>query len=258
MSKSGARVLLAMPFYERYRGQVLDAYDNGVHPKSEHQYVKFFCGDSFLARNFNTAWCYALNNRQRGFTHFAMIHSDVLPEGYWLDTMIAEMRLHAADLLSVVLPIKDGRGLTSTALYSERTSEIRRLTMHEISAFQSHNDPIVAERSNTFTPAIAGFPGWELLTSTGLWICDFTKPWVEKVFFEVRDRICRKKNGEFYPETAVDDWLFARKLHKLNLKLVSTTAVKAGHWGDVEFRNDVAFGQWKTDEAVVSFPWLDE
>src|SRR6266404_8904723 len=70
---------------------------------------------SVLPTNFNRLWCDALNSRgEQGWTHFAMLHSDVEAEPGWLDTLIAEQQRVQADMVSAVIAIKDGRGLTST------------------------------------------------------------------------------------------------------------------------------------------------
>jgi hypothetical protein len=90
-------------------------------------------GASLLAFNFNLLWCAALNQRQdKGLTHFAMHHADIQAEVGWLDQLIDEMAAVQADVLSVVVPIKDEKGLTSTGLQDPKTCKIRRLTMREI------------------------------------------------------------------------------------------------------------------------------
>ena len=68
---------------------------------------------SLLASGFNSLWCTAL---KRGVTHFAMLHADIRPDRNWLDVMLAELQRTGADLVSVVTPIKDARGLTSTGI----------------------------------------------------------------------------------------------------------------------------------------------
>src|SRR5262245_29113674 len=71
---------------------------------------------SILPHNFNILWCDALNRREElGLTHFAMTHSDVAAGQYWLDTLIAEQQATGVDILSTVIPIKNERGITSTA-----------------------------------------------------------------------------------------------------------------------------------------------
>jgi hypothetical protein len=195
-----------------------------------------------------------------------MIHSDVMPDNGWLDTMLDEMEKHSADLLCVVLPIKSHHGLTSTAVRSRETGYFKRLTLREVlgeegSVPGTDLDYRVSTLPKTFdgddvAKALNLQGKWDLLASTGLWIAKFTDEWVEKVYFEVRDKIMRKEDGTFYPETAVDDWLFSIKLHKLGLRVMATKAVGAGHWGKVQFRNDAAWGTLQEDDSVGKFCWL--
>ncbi len=221
-----AKVFLGFPFLEKFCGQVIDKYDDLVDPNGEDCAAKFWCGGSFAARNFNQLWAAALNSRNLGWTHFAMCHSDVRPDGYFLSTMLYEMRKHNCDLLSVVLRIKVDNGLTSTAICHKETGEVRRLVRKEVNAIPHQ----------TFDATMAGFPDYNLLASTGLWICDFTKPWVEQVWFEVRDRITKNAQGIYGTETVSEDWAFSHILHKMGLKIMATKAVPCGHWGVKEYR----------------------
>lgn len=233
----GAFVYLGVPYYQSVCGQVVDSWGNAVDPHGPDACATFYSGGSFHARNFNQLWAAALNSRRMGWTHFAMIHHDVRPHGYWLSTMLREMRQSGADLLHVVLPIKTEHGLTSTAVFDPASCTLRRLTMREVMALPA----------DTFDAAGAGFPGQVLLASTGLWLCDFTRPWAEKVWFEVRDRIVQLDDGTFATETVSEDWAFSLTLHRVGLKVVGTKAVPAGHWGPHEYRNDEAWGTWETE-----------
>src|SRR4051812_48922453 len=91
-------------------------------------------GSSLLALNFNEMWARALNARSQGITHFVMLHADVVPHSAtWVGQLRSIMDRHAASVLSVVLPIKDQRGLTTTGLYSPGDPRLRRrLTLQEV------------------------------------------------------------------------------------------------------------------------------
>src|SRR5215471_7821754 len=53
---------------------------------------------SLLATNCNILWCTALNYRAtKPLQWFAMLHSDVVPEDWWVDILIAEAERHGAD-----------------------------------------------------------------------------------------------------------------------------------------------------------------
>lgn len=190
-------------------------------------------GTSLLALNFNLAWCEALNRREElGLTHFAMIHSDVAAEALWLDKLIEIQQEQRADVLSVVLPIKDGRGVTSTGVCDERTGQVTRITMKELRGLPE-----------TFgIKDLWHMPGSVLAVNTGLWICDFTQQWVENMHFQVQDTIVKTKEGLFQPRNLPEDWGFSLKCHGAMLRVMATQAVKATHFGRKAFSNDEVYG----------------
>jgi hypothetical protein len=193
---------------------------------------------SLLANNFNRLWCEALNTRaERGWTHFAMHHADVSAEPRWLDTLLAEMDRVAADVLSVVIPLKDERGLTSTAVRTPGRDDFRRLTLREVMALPP-----------TFAAADVALDK-VLLVNTGLWLCRFTAPWVEGVCFEVRDRIYQDEAGRFRAAVLPEDWNFALWCADHGLKVFATRAVKVTHRGGQDYGNDTAWGTWATDQG---------
>jgi hypothetical protein len=196
---------------------------------------------SLAIRCFNLMWCDALNSRQKyGITHFAMQHDDVAPDEGWLDVLLDELTASGADMLSAVVPIKNGCGCTSTAVDLEGAPWItRRLTMHEV-----HQLP------ETF--GLADIP-WRLPTSqlvvnSGLWVCDFTKPWVEQVCFGDQTRIIQLPDGEFACEDISEDWDFSRQLNALGLDIRATRKVGLYHERP-EFTNREPWGAWQRDEG---------
>lgn len=193
---------------------------------------------SLLAFNFNLHWVAALNSRAKfGWTDFAMIHADVTPAvAGWLGWLTAERRRIGADILSVVLPAREDSGLTSTALCHSDDPEARatRLTLRQV-----HNLPETFNVADCQAAGIAG--GDTLLVNTGLWICDFSQPWVEQIHFEVRDRIrLNKKTGRFQAFCWPEDWNFSRRAAELGLSVYATRGLPADHDG---FTNDRACGQ---------------
>lgn len=272
MSARGpARVLLTVPYYQTVEGEGLSMWGAACAPPDE--VIQLLRPDSFLARNFNTLWTYALNHRLKctkcewvgstpdygcgkcgapctlNITHVAMIHADVEPkEPLWLGRMLDELVHTQADLLHVVLPIKTREGYTSTALENVETGGIRRLTMREVEKIE----PI------TFDAEQAGFPGYDLLASSGLWVVDFSQSWVEDVWFEVRDRILRLSDGTFATETMPEDWHFSKLLHRLERKVVGSTCVRAEHWGRKPYPNYEAWGEEEHDKEQGDFSWVEE
>lgn len=220
-------------------------------------------GGSLLARNFNDLWCEALNQRaELGLTHFVMHHADISTEPGWLDKLLSVHEKSGADMTGVVVPIKDPRGVTSTGYRTYGQVEcdcgrwpkcwrckgtgsyrdyydVTRFTMKEVQKFPE-----------TFDINQAGKPGTALMLNTGLWVCDFTKPWVEEVYFHIADRIRRDPStGRFQPCVLSEDWFFSTMCHERGLRLVATRAVKATHYGRFGFANDSPWGKWETDQG---------
>jgi|SRR5581483_3389515 len=175
----------------------------------------FELASSLLTWSFNTAWVHALNLRKSaGITHFLLWHSDVQPMGEdWLRVFLDEFESNEADVLSAIIPIKDSRGLTSTALDTDEWRP-KRITTHEA------NEVLPVSWTNEL-----------LLINSGLMLCDFTKPWVEKICFTMRDEIVQQPDGEWVVRCEPEDWNFSRQCRRLGLKLVATRAVTVQHHG---------------------------
>ncbi len=188
---------------------------------------------SVLPYTFNLLWARALNRREKhGVTHFAMIHADIVPEQHWLDTLMGILVAEDADIVSAVVPIKDERGMTSTALDSRNPWLPRALSLHEV--FQLPGD--------TFTdPAI--------LLNTGLWVCRMDRPWVDAIGgFRQTDELVNE-NGQYVARTMSEDWDFSRRARKLGCKLIATRRVGLHHERP-EFHNRSAWGTWRTDTDI--------
>ena len=185
---------------------------------------------SALTMNFNKLWCQALNERKgMGVTHFLMLHADVRPlDRDWLDVMFEEMEKNDADVLSSIIPIKNNMGVTSTALDPkiEGVWSGVRLTQKQVL------DPAMPD---TWTAD-------NLLVNTGLMLVDFRKPWVEKICFNVQNRIEKNEAGFYAPIFEPEDWNFSRQCHKLGVKLFVTRKVVVDHYGIHIYRSDEIWG----------------
>lgn len=234
-------VAVAMPSYGNITPGAARAFYAFPSNRRKVSFQLMESSSSLLNHCFNTLWCSALNMRAQGITHFAMIHSDVEPEAFWLDTLYDEMQKSKADVISAVIPIKDERGITSTAVDTGDLFDPRRLTMRE-----------VMQLPPTFTAKDAGGP---LLLNTGLWLCDFTKPWASDVFFHTLHRTILE-DGQWKPQVVSEDWYFSDQLNKRGLRLAATRTVKVTHIGTGEYRNDQAWGKWATDEACSG--WMSQ
>lgn len=203
---------------------------------------------SLLPHCFNRLWCSALNDRASGLTHWAMLHDDVWPADGWLDVLLAEFETTRADVLSVVVPMKDERGLTSTAVRNRETGLVRRLTLAE-----------VQKLPETFDAAGAGFPDHDLLVNTGCWICRLDVPWVEKVCFRELDDIHKDAAGRFHAVCLSEDWGFSLDCAKWGLKVLATRKVPVKHVGAYGFPSWGEWGTWETDrEPSVPFAEVPE
>lgn len=198
-------------------------------------YINFEPG-SLLAYVFNRLWCEALNMRmERPLTHFAMLHADMAPDPGWLDVLLDELDATGADVMSAVSPIKDQRGLTSTAWQDIETTCVDRLTMKQI-----HNLP------PTFSAA-DGPKGKRLLVNTGCWVCKLG-PWCEKFTgFHILDWIEKRKDGKFQPGVFSEDWNFSAWCAENGVKVMATRKVQLGHIGKSSYRNESAWGEWEED-----------
>jgi hypothetical protein len=195
---------------------------------------------SSLPYNFNLLWSIALNQREEvGWTHWAMHHADISAQPGWLAIMLEEMKKFGADSLSCVVPIKQPDvGLTSTGMYYPDLKDTRRLTIYE-----AHELPETfgEEEVRDFFQCPDGI----LVVNTGLWLCDFTKPWVEDVHFAQPSRIFKTMvNGKkvFKPWFLPEDWRVSRYFKKIGLKVMATRKVSLAHDGVVGFSADTPWG----------------
>jgi hypothetical protein len=178
-------------------------------------------------------------------THFAMMHSDILPEPrHWMADLFDEMRRLDADIISAVVPLKDETGLTSTGVMKWETREIRKLSMHECMALPE-----------TFCARDAG--GDALLINTGLWLADITTPWARKVCFRLYDTILEDPDGMTDARAVGEDWLLGMDAYRLGLKVYATRKVKLTHWGFFKYPNFHDFGT-REGEGEWGKPWCIE
>ena len=230
--------------------------------RPDHHVELLAVAGSLAAMNFNRLWVWALNGSRRGrVDYFAMQHSDIEPQEYWLDPLIDELEAKDLDVLGVVAPIKDPRGVTSIALgvpgaagwqrdgdvWSADGSQWRphvRLTMDEIYRLPE-----------TFTSADLGAP---LLLNTGLWICKFREEWARSVFFTVNDRIMLDRDGDYVVQAEPEDWFASRLFHGLGLKVGCTRKVELWHRGTIAYGNATAWGSDAYDKEYSERSVLDD
>lgn len=219
---------------------------------------------SLLTLNCNVVWAHALNERKTpenpgGFDWFAMLHSDIRPEKYWVDTLIEEAEKHDADLMSAAVPIKDYRGLSSIGVFDFRDPwrARYRLTFHQIinqlpETFGLRECSRVLGADDERFRADVHLDTMDV--NTGCCVVRLDRDWagIGGVWFENHDRLVRdhKKDGKWAAETQSEDWVFSRKVSNAGGKVMATRRVMIVHEGMSGWRSDKVWGR-ETDEDLL-------
>jgi hypothetical protein len=191
-----------------------------------------------IEHNFNMLWCDALNRRQsHGVTHFAMIHTDISPEFYWLDKLIEEMDRLDADVMATIIAIKDGRGLTTTGIRYPGVWGTRRFVMREI-----------LRLPETFCITDTDEPDQILAINTGLWVCRLPAAGWPDAFpgFTCAHRLLWE-NGKRIPNFDSEDWLASDWFASQGLRVFATRKVQCEHIGAMSYGNQQLWGEWETE-----------
>src|SRR5689334_24495540 len=81
-------VYIASPLYDQRLDSGTARSLHGTATKAHRVYIASLTS-SLLANNCNVHWCTALNHRaSHDLQWFAMLHADVVPDAWWLDTLI--------------------------------------------------------------------------------------------------------------------------------------------------------------------------
>ena len=230
--KSNKVVFLGMPHRERRIGvcQIHNILSSGQVKK------KMLTGSHGIqTMNANMLYVAALNDPEVDV--FCYLHDDIrLPEN-WMEKMLDIMEKNDADVLSVVAPIKDKRGLTSIALDEFPLNDnipavaehrVRRLTLKEI----HENYP------PTFTHP-------KLLINNGCVMINMRHPRAKDIYYRFDDRIVHI-DGKYIASTISDDWLISRDCQKFGMKVFATREIYLVHEGNMDYDN-TKWGNWDTD-----------
>jgi hypothetical protein len=226
------KLFLALPNYGFQRHNTVQLLKAFVGPSPFAEVFPEEQCSSLLAYAFNTLWVHALAQRKNGLTHFLLLHADIMPwdEG-WLTQLHQEMVLVGAQVISAVSPLKDWKGLTSTAIDGP---EARRLSMTEIMA-----------QPETFTHP-------DLLINTGLLLIDMRADWVESICFTIKDWITKGADGAYGVRCEPEDWGFSRQARRLGVKLWTTRKVRLAHMGPGYYLNFQAWGAQGQDLTALA------
>jgi hypothetical protein len=184
---------------------------------------------SLLTAAFNRLLCEALDRRDKGTADwFLLLHADIVPlEHTWLDILWQARSSVDAQAISAVAPIKDQRGVTSTALETGNLFAPRRLTIREIE-----------QQETTFTDE-------KLLINTGMLLLSLRNDWIDKICFSIGDTILITKEGKRLVGCIPEDWDISRQIKKLGVPIYATQAVKLVHVGRFNYPN---FGPWGLED----------
>jgi hypothetical protein len=242
-------VLLACPMYD---GSMDFHTAKGVfYSASKSHCVQVqIAASSMVARNCNSLWCDALNHRHSAnLKWFAMLHSDIAPEAWWLDTLIEEAEKWDADLMSAVVPMKSMHGVTSTglAMPQERHRYFCRLTTQQVRHTEFPDTFGLSEAAEALERLpgelrINNVPRERLLVNTGCMVCRVDRPWATDVWFENEDRIVNI-NGQWEAVGQSEDWIFALRVAEQGGKVMATRTVNVVHKGRADYSSQAIWGQ---------------
>jgi hypothetical protein len=244
-----SRIFLGCPLY----GWSVDwGMARAAHVLGSRQHQVDVCPSSvsLIPSNCNRLLASALNTRQqRGYEWFAMLHSDIEPAAYWLDTLIAEAEKHGADLMSAVVPIKDQRGLLSTVIAdpSSLYGGFTTLTLRQVHHASFPATFGIAEAASALEQLpeelrVAEVPRSTLLVNTGCMVYRLAH-WRPGIKFEQLDEIMEVGPGLYDAVWQSEDFQFSRLVAVHGGKVMATRLVSVVHHGNAEFRSGEAWGQ---------------
>ena len=228
------QVYLGCPEYHAADEHSVLARYSAINPDAEPGEAVKLCrsprvvGSSLLPRTFNTLFCEAMDLRDEGkCTHFAMLHDDIWPDNFWLNVLWREMQASGADLVSVVMPIKDApwwRTSTAIGLVDDPWVVPRYIRAEDREVL-----PV------TFGPEHVCQEGEVLLHNTGCWLADLRHScWDEFCDvggFGFETRITKEPDGTRLSWIQSEDWRMSRFIQARGARAVATYAVKARHRG---------------------------
>ena len=220
-------LFLALPTYGGQRFNTAALLAMAMHQRRFDEIIAMEIDGSLLACSFNQCLIQALKCHKEGRADFFLLmHADIVPiDMDWLDHLMNARREVKAQVISAVVPIKDQRGVTSTAIEGPSEWAPRRLTMAEIMAMPE-----------TFTRP-------DLLVNTAMLLIDLRKNnWIDKVCFTIKDAILELPDGERRAGVQPEDWDFSRQARAHGATLYATRAVKLVHRGAFSYPNFAAWG----------------
>lgn len=249
------RVFMVLP----YLGQVEDLSRRAayLYPTRRFNVLHRPSQASLLAYGLNVKWaemesgCSDDGAVSGVYDYLAILHADVSPDPYWLDTLVDELEDYGLDCIHAVTPIKSDEGLTSTAYGSANDCEypIRKLSLREVNEELPPTFTIKDVRRKLgldgFGPSYSIEKGIELalLPNTGCFVLKVAKdgeylPWVREFpGFTIRDWFDRSGNRT-RARVVSEDWGFGQWAASVGLRVGATRKVRVEHLGTGKWASD--------------------
>lgn len=214
---------------------------------------------SLVSHNCNHIYVNALNRREEdNLEWLALLHSDIRPSAWWIDTLIEEADRVGADLMAACAHIKDDRGIYSVAISDPNFpwTPFTRLTSKQVlhPSFPDTFDLEIAANALEQLPPglrVEDVPRSTLQVNTGCCIIRLNTPIAEKFYFDQRDTIFHD-GTQWIAKTQSEDWRFSDRVASLGGRVFGTKKVQLYHYGNAEFFSHAAFGQNRDDECLES------
>lgn len=231
-----ANVFLACPTHD---GRLNFGAARGIYATGtrEHKFHPMPVQDSLLPTNCNNLLGTALNHRRSNDLHwFAMLHTDVEPEPWWIDKLIALAEEHRADLLSAVVPIKDDSETVSMVIanpgepYGYFTKFNRGQIYHpSFPATFGINEAAEALENLPGELRVEKVPRSALLVNTGCMVYRLSQ-WRYGVRFRNLDDLI-EKDGVYTTVHQSEDFYFSQSVAKHGGRVMATRLVTVKHHG---------------------------
>ena len=243
---------------------------------------------SLLDYNFNSTWCTFLTGiTEPGYEkpdYYVLLASDVEPLGDgWLDTLLDELEASAFPAIHAPCAIKNGCGLTSTAIgrWDEPYGWYRRLTTTELFTLPSAGTWGYKDMCRVLGEQRVPKYGC-LLPNTGLLAVSRERfPCNEFPGFNCENRLVwkNKETGEYLDQSKVlgsingygarqllpewegravrvaefapEDWQLGRWAAEHGVQIGGTRAVETLHHGRLKFGTNNTWGHWAKDESQI-------
>jgi hypothetical protein len=218
------RCYLALPSYDqRYWGNTLMSVLHAVEEGTDIELFPDPLSGSVTPRVFNSGLLKAVRD---DYDCLAILHADVAAQPGWLSRLWWEMREHEADVISAIVPLKDGYQWTSTAVHTN-IDLYRKLLLSEC-----HNK--LPTTFDVNAPWLQGMHAHTLLLNTGCMLMRLDRAWLyEWQGFQFRSCI---DWDALTQDTCSEDWLMSEQLSWMGgVRLMATTAVRTHHWGPKEY-----------------------